>query len=369
MTGMNQLPTQATMWRAFAEKDSQFDGLFFVAVRTTGVFCRPTCRAKPPRRENVEFFATAAEAMGAGYRGCKLCHPTGDAAEKGGVVARLEGLARSSASSAGSPLRGRDLAAMGIDPSSARRQFRRQRGVTFAGYQRAVRMAAALGEVRGGAGATAAQVAAGFESASGFRRAFAGAFGVTASRGGSAAAAALWTGRYETPLGAMVGVASDEGVVVLDFADRRGLEGAIARVRARYGRDGTPAALVPGENEHLALAGRELAGYFAGMLRAFTVRLDDGRGGSAFERRAWAYLREIPYGQTRSYGEQARAIGCASARAVGRANGMNYVSIGVPCHRVVGADGALTGYGGGVWRKRWLLEHERRVAGARERAG
>jgi AraC family transcriptional regulator, regulatory protein of adaptative response / methylated-DNA-[protein]-cysteine methyltransferase len=159
-----------------------------------------------------------------------------------------------------------------------------------------------------------------------------------------------------------VAVASDDGLVVLDFADRKGLAGAIARARKRHGSDGAEAGVVPGENEHIARARRELAAYFAGELRTFGLTVAAGAG-TTFERRAWAYLRNIPYGQTRSYGEQAAALGCGSARAVGRANGMNYLSIVVPCHRVVGADGALTGYGGGLWRKRWLLDHERRVLG------
>lgn len=357
---MNNLPSEATMWRAFSEKDSHFDGLFFVGVRTTGVFCRPTCRAKPPRQKNVEFFETAAEAMRNGYRACKMCRPTEGAEVVPEVVRRLEALARAGSS----PVRERDLVAVGIDPSSARRQFRRHRGVTFARYQRAVRMGEALREVRGGAGVTAAQVAAGFESASGFREAFAGTFGVAASR--CAGAGVLVWARFETPLGAMVGVASDGGLVVLDFADRKGLEGAMARARKRSGGKDAEAAIVPGENEHLVTARRELAAYFAGELKSFSVRLAT-EAGSAFELRAWAYLREIPYGRTRSYGEQARAIGCESARAVGRANGMNYLSIVVPCHRVVGAKGELTGYGGGLWRKRWLLDHERRVLGERRR--
>jgi AraC family transcriptional regulator of adaptative response/methylated-DNA-[protein]-cysteine methyltransferase len=357
---MKEMPTEATMWRAFCAKDSQFDGVFFVGVRTTGIFCRPTCRAKPPRRENVEFFGSAAGAVRAGFRACKICRPEESTARVPAVVLQLEQLLRSSEA----PVRERDLVAFGIDPSTARRQFSRHRGATIAGYQRAVRMGAALREVRDGAGATAAQVAAGFESASGFREAFSGTFGVTVSRG--AEAEALVTAQFETPLGEMVGVAADEGLVVLDFVDRKGLAGALARVGKRYERDGAAAAIMPGENEHLENARRELAAYFEGELRQFCVVIAPGAG-SSFERRAWDYLRGIPYGMTRSYGEQARAIGCSSARAVGRANGMNYLSIIVPCHRVVAANGELTGYGGGLWRKRWLLEHERRVLGGEGR--
>ncbi len=356
---MNQLPSEQTMWRAFAAKDATYDGLFYVAVRTTGVFCRPTCRARLPRRENVEFFARAEQAERAGYRPCKLCRPNETAAPPE-VVRRLVEMARDGE---GGAVRGRDLAASGIDPSTARRQFRRHFGVTFAAYQRAARMGEALRGVRQGEAVVAAQVGAGYASASGFRRAFTGQFGVPASRAAAAdVPPPLFSARFETPLGAMVGVACDDGVVVLDFHDRRGLAGALERVRKRFGRSGAPASIVPGDNEHLSLAGLELASYFAGKLREFSLKV--ASSGSTFEREAWAYLRAIPYGQTRTYGRQAGEIGRpAAVRAVGRANGMNYVSIVIPCHRVVGADGALTGYGGGLWRKKWLLEHERRVLG------
>src|SRR5215211_7556903 len=111
---MKQMPTEARMWRAFCAKDSQFDGVFFVAVQTTGVFCRPTCRAKPPRRENVAFFGSATEAVREGYRACKICRPEEAAGRAPAVVERLEDLVRAS----GSPVRERDLVAIGIDPSS-----------------------------------------------------------------------------------------------------------------------------------------------------------------------------------------------------------------------------------------------------------
>jgi AraC family transcriptional regulator of adaptative response/methylated-DNA-[protein]-cysteine methyltransferase len=346
------------MRRAFADKDPAFDGLFFVAVRTTGIFCRPVCRARPPRPENVEFFATAAQAEACGYRACKLCRPTEPPGRAPAVVGRLKELA---AASTESPLREADLRELGIDPATARRQFRAHCGVSFAAYQRSLRMGAALSEMRRGAGATAAQLAAGFESGSGFREAISRAFGATASK--SAAVEPLVTTQVETPIGPVTAIACDGGLVLLDFLDRRGMAGAIERLRQRFGAAGALAAIVPGDHAHLRRVRAELDEYFAGRRTAFTVPL--APAGTAFERRAWDYLRSIPPGETRTYGAQARAIGAGGgARAVGRANGMNYLSILIPCHRVVGAGGALTGYGGGLWRKRWLLEHERAVVGA-----
>jgi AraC family transcriptional regulator of adaptative response/methylated-DNA-[protein]-cysteine methyltransferase len=162
--------------------------------------------------------------------------------------------------------------------------------------------------------------------------------------------------RFTTPLGAMVAAATPRGVCLLEFADRRGLENELRDLARRLN-----CVAVPEEDDALRRVRTEMADYFDGRLRDFTVPLD--LVGSPFQLRAWEALRRVPYGVTRSYAEQAASIGSpAAVRAVGRANGMNRVAIVVPCHRVVGADGKLTGYGGGLWRKRRLLDLERGVA-------
>jgi len=150
--------------------------------------------------------------------------------------------------------------------------------------------------------------------------------------------------RIDTPLGSMQAIASERGVVVCDFSDRANLPTELGA-----GDDSAAGAL------HLRQLEDELRAYFAGKLRAFTVAIDPRV--SDFQRRAWAYLRAIPFGETRSYAQQAAAIGSV-ARAVGRANGGNFVAIVIPCHRVIGSTGSLTGYGGGIERKKWLLRHE-----------
>jgi AraC family transcriptional regulator of adaptative response/methylated-DNA-[protein]-cysteine methyltransferase len=220
-------------------------------------------------------------------------------------------------------------------------------------------MGAALREVRQGGSVTFAQVGAGFESGSGFRRAFAHLFGTPASRSGEVAL--LTADWIATPLGSMLAIASDSGIVLCDFVDRKGLATAIARLRTRFGGKAQPAAIVPGEHAHLITLRAQLAEYFAGTRQSFSVPL--APRGTPFEAKAWEHLRTIPFGQTHSYGQQAIAMGRPQAvRAVGRANGMNYLSILIPCHRVIGAGGELTGYGGGLARKRWLLNHERSAA-------
>src|SRR5688572_9030531 len=191
------LPPIKTMRRAFAAKDSRFDGVFYVAVKTTGVFCRPVCRAKPPRTENVEFYSTAQDAMYHGYRACKLCRPLDAGRRPPEVVERLMSCVERSPAQR---LRGSDLAKLGIDPSTARRQFRSYCGMTFAAYQRARRMGLALARVRNGSPVIHAQLDAGFGSSSGFRDAFNRLFGTSASTsGGVAILTCCW---ITTPLGA-----------------------------------------------------------------------------------------------------------------------------------------------------------------------
>lgn len=355
--------SRARMLRAFLEKDAAYEGTFVVAVKTTGIFCRPTCRAKRPRPENVEFFASTDEAQRRGYRPCKLCRPL-DASRRPALVERLMRVVDGSpqrATGPGRALREHDLRALGVAPATARRLFRQHTGMPFAAYQRSRRVGDAVRGVRNGAAVIDAQVLAGFNSGSGFRDAATRLFGVAPS---DARTVNLLASRWiETPLGDMLAVANDEGLLLLDFHDRKGLPRAIERLRQRCGTRGQPAVIAPSpaDHEHLAHAERELRDYFAGRLQRFTVTT--APRGSAFERRVWAILRDIPYGTTRSYAEQARLLGNpAAVRAVARANGMNYLSIVIPCHRVIGANGALTGYGGGLARKRWLLDHERATA-------
>jgi AraC family transcriptional regulator of adaptative response/methylated-DNA-[protein]-cysteine methyltransferase len=157
----------------------------------------------------------------------------------------------------------------------------------------------------------------------------------------------------------MLALADDEGLALLEFVDRRGLEREIEAMQASLQR-----RILPGAHPHLTAIGEELAAYFAGRELTFSTPI--ALRGSPFQRAVWNALLDIPPGMTRSYAEIAAAVGRASAvRAVGRANGDNRLCLIVPCHRVIGADGTLTGYGGGLWRKQWLLEHERKLTGGR----
>ena len=345
---MTTLPSPEIMYRALAARDQAFDGIFYVAVKTTGIFCRSVCHARTPKRENVEFFATPHDALYAGYRPCLRCRPLEGSRASPRVVEQL--LAAVEADPSGR-LRDADLARMGIDPSSARRAFQRYCGMSFHAYHRARRMGMALNGIREGKSMIDLQLDHGFESGSGFREAFGRIFGTPPSQ--AREVDCLYARWFESPLGALLALANDEGLHLLEFVDRRGLERELQALRRRV-----PQHVVPGDHAHLDRIGRELAAYFDGESLEFEtpIKLD----GSPFQRAVWEALREIPAGETRSYAEIASRIGNATAvRAVGRANGDNKLAIIVPCHRVIGADGTLTGYGGGLWRKAWLLEHER----------
>lgn len=340
------------MYRAVLNRDTTFEGVFYVAVKTTGIFCRPTCPAKKPRPENVEYFASPQQALYAGYRACSRCQPLDRARQPPAVVNRLREVVEQSPTQ---KLSNADLRALGIDPSTARRQFQRYYGMTFQAYQRARRMGLALHEVRQGEAVIMAQVNNGFESASGFWEAFKRIFGEPPSR--AEHIKCLYARWLETPLGAMLALANDDGLHLLKFVDRRALEKEIAELRQRI-----KWAIVPGNNAHLEQISEELKNYFEGTSLNFTVPLIVA--GSPFEERVWSLLQTIPPGQTWSYAELAHKLGQPKAvRAVGRANGRNRLAVVIPCHRVIRADGQLCGYGGGLWRKQWLLEHERRVAG------
>jgi AraC family transcriptional regulator of adaptative response/methylated-DNA-[protein]-cysteine methyltransferase len=351
---MPKLPSPDVMYRALAARDPAFDGIFFVAVKTTRIFCRSVCHARTPKRDNVEFFAAPQDALYAGYRACLRCRPLDQGRKPPEIVSRLLAAVEDDPSTR---LREADLARLGIDPTSARRAFQRYCGMSFHAYQRARRMGLALTGIREGKSMIDLQLDHGFESGSGFRDAFARVFGTAPSQARDVDC--LYARWFETPLGPMLALAGDAGLHLLEFVDRRGLERELAALRARFSQ-----RVVPGAHPHLDRIGEELAAYFAG--RSLTFETPLAPKGSPFQLDVWKALQAIPPGTTRSYRDIAASVGRSSAvRAVGRANGDNTLAIIIPCHRVIGADGSLTGYGGGLWRKAWLLEHERAHTTAR----
>ena len=348
MKTLDLLPPTETMYRALLKRDPSFDGIFYIGVRTTGIFCRPTCTAKKPARENVDFFARANEALESGYRPCLRCHPLDPNGHRPKLIERLRAEVERAP---GGRLTDKELAALSIDPSTARRQFKRHYGMTFQAYHRVRRMGLALSQVRQGGRVDEARSGSGFESESGFREAFSKIFGESPTS--AKTRTLLFAERIDTPLGAMIAVADDEGLRLLEFVDRRATERELSILRTRLRTN-----VVPGKHRHLEAVRSQLSDYFAARKLEFQVPL--APVGSPFQLRAWKILQSIPIGETRSYSWMAKRLGDENARrAVGRANGTNMICIIIPCHRVIRADGTLCGYGGGLWRKKWLLDHER----------
>ncbi|MGB0748376.1 MAG: bifunctional transcriptional activator/DNA repair enzyme AdaA [Magnetospiraceae bacterium] len=324
-----------------------YEGQFITAVKTTGVFCRPACRARKPNRENVTFFETPQEALRHGYRPCKLCRPMDPL---GAAPPEVQRLMDDLAADPFRRFKDQDLRDRGVDPARIRRWFKRHHGMTFQGYQRLLRLNAAYRGLRQGERVTDTAFDSGYRSLSGFNDSYKSIFGAPPSA--SAGRAVLTVHRFPTPLGPMIACASEAGLCLLDFTDRRRLETGFAELRKRL-----VAVILPGDGPILAQTRAELAAYFAGTLRKFTVPLH--LPGSDFQQAVWAELQRIPYGATRSYKDQAIALNRPTAiRAVAAANGQNRVAIIVPCHRVIGADGSMVGYGGGIARKRALLDLE-----------
>jgi AraC family transcriptional regulator, regulatory protein of adaptative response / methylated-DNA-[protein]-cysteine methyltransferase len=344
---MMTLPSTTEMYRALVERDQSFEGLFYACVRTTGIFCRPTCHARKPKPENVEFAPTIQEALHRGYRPCQLCEPMTTGSQAPNWLAPLLAEIQQQPDLR---LRDHDLRVRGLDPVQVRRTFKRHFGMTFQAYQRACRLGTAMKALHKGSPTLDAGLDAGFESDSGFREAFARVFGDTPGRArGASLLTATW---IETPLGPMLAIAGDGGLELLEFVDRRALETELRELRRTL-----KGAIVPGEHPILRQTKQQLDEYFAGSRRTFDLPLT--QRGSDFQLAAWRALCEIPYGETRSYSDMARRVGSPGAvRAIGRVNGQNRIAIVVPCHRVIRADGSLCGYGGGRWRKQWLLDHE-----------
>ena len=339
--------TNEIMYKALVEKDSSFEGTFFAAVKTTGIFCRPTCTARKPKAENVEFFSTTKEAILKGYRPCKVCNPLEKIGETPEYIMALLNELNINTSV---KFKDRDLIQRGVEPSKLRRWFLKNHGITFHAYQRMFRINAAFKKIQNGESVTSVAFDSGYESLSGFTDSFKSVFGVSPSR--SKDKQLINIIRIESPLGTMYSCAVDQGICLLEFTDRRMLETEFKSLAKKLN-----ASIIQGANIHFDTLKLQLDEYFEGKRKVFTVPLYSP--GTEFQQSVWQYLQTIPYGSTISYKQQAISIEKPDAiRAVASANGMNRISILIPCHRVIGENGNLTGYGGGLWRKKWLLDME-----------
>ena len=340
---MTMIEPQAA-WEAFDRRDREFDGRFVVAVRTTRIYCKPSCPARRPKRENIRFFADGREAAAEGFRACLRCRPDEAARDRQAVAKAVVLIERAEEP----PLLSELAKRVGYAPHHFQRLFKRALGVSPAAYARALRAGRAAINLKETARVTDAVYESGYAAPSRFYADAKERMGMTPSawRDGGRGE----TIRYvvaDSPLGPLLIAATAKGICRLTFGED---EAALRRhfpnadIRAD---DGTIAPLVEG-----ALA--------AIITPQSAPELPIDVRGTAFQEAVWAELRKIPLGETRSYADIAAAVGNPGAvRAVGTANGSNPIAVLVPCHRVIRSDGSLGGYAGGPDRKLRMLEAEK----------
>ncbi|MEE4301316.1 MAG: methylated-DNA--[protein]-cysteine S-methyltransferase [Pseudomonadales bacterium] len=345
MTVAESISTGDERWRAICERDQSARG-FVYGVLTTGIYCLPGCPSRRPRRENVAFFPDAAAARAAGLRPCRRCRP-----DDAGLPAWFEGACRALAEAGASVAA--VAAANGVSRSTFHRTFVAVLGLTPSAFRRAAKGARLRDALAGTDSVLDAVFAAGYGSQS-------SAYADSAAQLGLAPGAvrrrgerlSLWWAQGESALGPMVAAATREGLCLLEFLDAD--EAPEVRVRARFPH----AALQAAEAEQAQLLAEAIAAVDA-PARAAALPLDVQ--GTAFQQRVWTALRTLERGERISYSALAGRLGRPEAtRAVAAAVGRNPVAVLVPCHRVVGRDGSLTGYRWGVARKQALLAREER---------
>lgn len=337
-----------TYYQALLDRDPSYVGIFYVGVKTTSVFCIATCRARKPKSENVVFYTSFKEALSAGYRPCKICKPTENADEAPEQIVQAMKLVRENPKDKISDY---ELRQNQISPELVRRWFKKNHGMTFQSFQRMYRINDAYQELKSGKKITDTAFNTGYESLSGFGYTYKKLIGNSPKN--IIDNNVVLISRLTTILGPMFICATDDGVCLLEFVDRRMLETEFKDLQKLLN-----SRIIAGENQHIKQAKREIMEYFKGQRRIFNVKLHTP--GTEFQNLVWRGLMEIPYGETSTYQQQAEKINNPKgARAVASANGYNRISIIVPCHRVIGKNGELTGYGGGLERKRWLIAHEK----------
>jgi AraC family transcriptional regulator, regulatory protein of adaptative response / methylated-DNA-[protein]-cysteine methyltransferase len=342
--------TDDERWEAVRQRDQRGDGAFFYAVLSTGVYCRPSCAARPARRENMRFYTSPAEAEHAGFRPCKRCRPTEPriADRQAAAVAKA---CRMIEEAEEMPSLDRLADAAGMSRFHFHRVFRAVTGVTPKAYADAHRRQRVRKELLEADTVTSALYGAGFNSNGRFYAAAAGLLGMTPTafrRGGRGVAIRFAVGQCS--LGAILVAASDKGVCAIDFGDD-------PEVLVRGLQDRFPKARLIGADRDFEQVVAQVIGLVEAPRRGLDLPLD--LRGTAFQERVWRALRKIPAGRTTTYAEIARRIGAPKAvRAVAQACASNPVAVAIPCHRVVRTDGAISGYRWGIERKRTLLARE-----------
>ncbi len=338
-------------YKALVEKDKSYEGAFYAAIKTTGIFCKPTCTARKPLQKNVEYFDHAKDALASGYRPCKVCRPL----EKPGQTPEyIEEILSEIQKDPSVKINELDLKSRGIDPARIRRWFMKYHGISFQAYQRTMSINQAFEKIRSGEKVSDAAYDTGYESLSGFADSFKKITGSSPSA--SKEKIPFFVRKIETPIGDLVAIAIDGGLCFLEFNETNIPEKEISSLK-----NNEDIILIEGDHPLFSKLVLQLQEYFEGDRTVFEIPLH--LEGTEFQKSVWSGLTEIPYGTTRSYKEQSIALNNPKAvRAVASANGQNKIAILIPCHRVIGGDGSLTGYAGGLWRKKFLLDLEKEHA-------
>ncbi len=346
---MNDFTSDEQRWQRVLARDARADGQFVTAVKSTGIFCRPSCPAKHPLRKNVAFFANVAEAERAGFRACKRCRPH----EVDAQVAAVQKICRHIESHLDEPLTLAALSrAVHFSPQHLQRTFKRLMGLSPRQYAEACRAAQLKHSLKEKPTVTDALYHSGYRSTSTVYEQTRLGMTPTVYRRGGAGMRIGYT-MVDSALGRLLVAATAQGVCFVSLGDSDAM--LEAALRGDY-----HAAAIERDDTGLRETVRAVLRHLAGKQPHLDLPLDIQ--GTAFQRQVWEALRAIPYGQTRTYGELAAVIGKPSAaRAVGHACGSNPVSLLIPCHRAVGSNGKLTGYRWGVERKEKLLALEKKV--------
>lgn len=340
-----------TAWAAFMRRDRAWDGRVIGAVKTTGIYCKPSCPARRPKREHVEFFASNEEARTAGYRPCLRCKPDEVGRDREAIARAVKLIEEAEEAPSLAEL----ADAVGYAPHHFQRLFKRDLGVSPAEYARAVRNRRSEVALKANGRVTDAVYDAGYSGPSSFYSDAKQRLGMTPSawRDGGRGETIRWT-HFDSPLGQMLIAATSKGICRLTFEDN---EDSLRRY--------FPKATIVEDSGGLKELVEGALAAIASPLAARELPIDVA--GTAFQEAVWRELRKIPAGETRSYAQIAAAIGQPKAvRAVGTANGDNHVAVLIPCHRAIRSDGSLGGYAGGLDRKRKLLASEGHAPGAPE---
>lgn len=343
MSRCESLIDDKVAWHAVANRDRSFDGKFVTGVLTTGIYCRPSCAARHPKRENVRFFAGPEQAESAGLRACLRCLPKNVARDDAAIKAVIDAIRMAETA----PTLDELGAMTSYSPTHLQRIFKRETGLSPAAYARALRSERVKEALKRGTSVTEAIYEAGYASTSRFYADNEKRLGMTASawKNGGAGVSIQWT-NVETSLGTMMVAATDKGVCCLSFNEGE------EELRTRFPK----AELQAGDDTFQVLV-KQVTTSVETPCDFSHIPLDVK--GTAFQEAVWQELQKIPLGETRSYADIAAAIGKPKAvRAVGSANGANNVAVLIPCHRVVRSDGSMGGYAYGLEIKERLLKKE-----------